>query len=178
MENRFVIALLVDNKSGVLTRISSMFTRRGFNIDSLTVGRTEDPRFSRVTICAQGDDATRKQIMKQARKLYNVHEVKPMPEEDSVRRELALIKLRNKQETRSDILSAVDIFRGKIIDFSPNTLCVEITGNTSKIEAFITVVKPLGILEMCRTGITSLERGCKYLNSETQTFEDSQKCKE
>ncbi len=101
-----------------------------------------------------------------------------MPEDDSVRRELALIKLRNKQETRSDILSAVDIFRGKIIDFSPNTLCVEITGNTSKIEAFITVVKPLGILEMCRTGITSLERGCKYLNSETQTFEDSQKCKE
>lgn len=98
--------------------------------------------------------------------------MKILPVDNSVKRELALIKLRNKPQTRNDILSAVDIFRCKIVDFSPNTLCVEITGNSSKIDAFITVVKPLGILELCRTGVTALERGCIYLNSETKTFEE------
>ena len=171
-EDRFIIGILVDNAAGVLTRVSSLFTRRGFNIDSLTVGTTEDPRYSRITISAHGDEAIRKQIIKQVRKLYNVKEVKILPIDNSVKRELALIKLRNKPQTRNDILSAVDIFRCKIIDFSPNTLCVEITGNSSKIDAFITVVKPLGILELCRTGVTALERGCIYLNSETKTFEE------
>ena len=127
---KFVIAILVDNQPGVLTRISSMFTRRGFNIDSLTVGETEDPNLSRITIVTHGDDSVRKQIIKQCKKLYNVMEVKVMDEEQSVKRELALIKLRNRPETRQDILSAVDIFRSKIIDYSPNTLCVEITGET------------------------------------------------
>lgn len=168
---KFVIAILVENQPGVLTRISSMFTRRGFNIDSLTVGVTEDPKFSRITISAHGEDSVRKQILKQCRKLYNVAEVKVLPPEASVNRELALIKLRNKPETRQDILSAVDIFRSKIIDYSPNTLCVEITGETSKINAFIAAVQPLGILEMCRTGVVSLDRGCTYLNRQTQTVE-------
>ncbi len=167
MEKKFVIAVLVENQPSVLTRVSGMFTRRAFNIDCLTVGETEDPNYSRVTICATGDDSVRKQLMMQLRKLYNVKEVKVMEHDKSVYRELALIKLKNSPETRQEVISAVDIFRSKIVDFSPSTLCVEITGETSKIEAFIALVKPHGILEICRTGIVALERGCNYLNSDT-----------
>lgn len=162
----FEIACLVDNASGVLTRVSSMFTRRGFNINSLTVGTTEDPDCSRITISVNGDEAIRSQCIKQLKKLYNVKEVEEMVPEERVSRELALIKLKNTPDTRSDIVSAVDIFRCKIIDFSPNTLCVEITGETSKINAFIAVVEPFGILEMCRTGVVALQRGCRYLNKQ------------
>ncbi len=162
----FVIAILVDNQPGILTRVSSMFTRRGFNIDCLTVSETEDHRYSRITIAVSGDEAIRRQIIKQVRKLYNVREVKVMERERSVNRELALIKLRNSPDTRQEVLSAVDIFRSKIVDFSPTTLCVEITGETSKIEAFIALVEPLGILEMCRTGVVAIERGEHYLKGE------------
>jgi acetolactate synthase-1/3 small subunit len=167
MEKKFVIAILVENQPSVLTRVSGMFTRRAFNIDSLTVGETEDPNYSRITIHATGDDSTRKQVMMQLRKLYNVKEVKVMEHTKSVYRELALIKLKNDPSTRQEVLSAVDIFRSKIVDFSPSTLCVEITGESSKIEAFIALVKPLGILEMCRTGVVALERGSEFLNSDT-----------
>lgn len=163
---RFEIACLVNNSAGVLTRVSSMFTRRGFNINSLAVGPTEDPECSRITISVNGDEAIRSQCIKQLRKLYDVKEVKEMVSEERVSRELALIKLKNTPETRADIVSAVDIFRCKIIDFSPNTLCVEITGEPTKINAFIAVVEPYGILEMCRTGIVALQRGCSYLNSD------------
>ncbi len=164
---RFVIAILVENQPGILTRVASMFNRRGFNIDSLTVSETETHEYSRITISLTGDDGICRQIIKQLKKLYNVKEVKVMSKEKSVYRELALIKLRNVPETRQEILSAVDIFRSKIVDFSPSTLCVEITGETSKIEAFIALVEPLGILEMCRTGVVAIERGCHYLNSDT-----------
>lgn len=164
---RFVIAILVENQPGILTRVASMFNRRGFNIDSLTVSETEMHEYSRITISLTGDDGTCRQIIKQLKKLYNVKEVKVMDKPKSVYRELALIKLQNKPETRQEILSAVDIFRSKIVDFSPSTLCVEITGETSKIEAFIALVEPLGILEMCRTGVVAIERGCHYLNSDT-----------
>ncbi len=164
---KFVIAVLVDNQFGVLTRVSGMFTRRGFNIDSLTVGETEDPNYSRITITLTGDDSVRRQVVKQLKKLYNVKEVKVLDHSTTVCREMALIKLKNSPETRQDVMAAVDIFRSKIIDYSPNTLCVEITGESSKIEAFIALVKPLGILEMCRTGVVALERGCRYLNSDT-----------
>ncbi len=167
MMERFVIAILVENQPGILTRVASMFNRRGFNIDTLTVSETENHDYSRITISLTGDDGTCQQIIKQLRKLYNVKEVKVMDKPQSVYRELALIKLQNKPETRQEILSAVDIFRSKIVDFSPSTLCVEITGETSKIEAFIALVEPLGILEMCRTGVVAIERGCHYLNSET-----------
>lgn len=169
MMEHFEIACLVDNATGVLTRVASMFTRRGFNINSLTVGTTEDPKYSRITISVNGDEKIRSQCIKQLAKLYNVREVQEMIPEDRVSRELALIKLRNTPATRADIVSAVDIFRCKIIDFSPNTLCVEITGEPSKINAFITVVQPYGILEMCRTGVVALERGCHYLNRDTST---------
>ncbi len=162
----FEIACLVRNEAGVLTRVSSMFTRRGFNINSLAVGPTEDPEFSRITISVNGDENIRSQCIKQLRKLYDVKDVKEMISDERVGRELALIKLKNVPETRSDIVSAVDIFRCKIIDFSPNTLCVEITGEPSKINAFIAVVEPYGILEMCRSGLVALQRGCSYLNED------------
>ena len=164
---RFIIAILVENQPGILTRVASMFNRRGFNIDSLTVSETETHEYSRITISLTGDDGICRQIIEQLKKLYNVKEVKVMDKPKSVYRELALIKLQNKPETRQEILSAVDIFRSKIVDFSPSTLCVEITGETSKIEAFIALVEPLGILEMCRTGVVAIERGCHYLNSDT-----------
>lgn len=166
MEQRYVIAILVDNAPGILTRVASMFNRRGFNIDSLTVSETENPKYSRITISLTGDRSVARQIIKQLNKLYNVKEVEIMEKDVSVYRELALIKLRNSPDTRQEILSAVDIFRSKIVDFSPETLIVEITGETSKIEAFISLVQPLGILEMCRTGVVAIERGSNMLNSE------------
>ncbi|MCR4647149.1 MAG: acetolactate synthase small subunit [Oscillospiraceae bacterium] len=166
MEQRYVIAILVDNAPGILTRVASMFNRRGFNIDSLTVSETENPKYSRITISLTGDRNMARQIIKQLQKLYNVKEVEIMEKDVSVYRELALIKLRNSPDTRQEILSAVDIFRSKIVDFSPETLCVEITGETSKIEAFISLVQPLGILEMCRTGVVAIERGSNMLNTE------------
>ena len=166
MEQRYVIAILVDNAPGILTRVASMFNRRGFNIDSLTVSETENPKYSRITISLTGDRSVARQIIKQLNKLYNVKEVEIMEKDVSVYREDALIKLRNSPDTRQEILSAVDIFRSKIVDFSPETLIVEITGETSKIEAFISLVQPLGILEMFRTGVVAIERGSNMLNSE------------
>lgn len=167
MVQRYVIAILVDNAPGILTRVAGMFNRRSFNIDCLTVSETEKAEYSRITISLTGDDSIAKQIIKQVKKLYNVKQVKIMQKDESVYRELALIKLKNCPETRQDILSAVDIFRSKIVDFSPETLCVEITGESSKIEAFISLVEPLGIMEMCRTGVVAIERGSKMLNSES-----------
>ncbi len=166
MDNLFEIACLVDNEAGVLTRVASLFTRRGFNINSLTVGTTNDPRYSRVTISIFGDEQIKSQCLKQLGKLYCIHQVDEMVPGERVSRELALIKLKNTPLTRPEIVSAVDIFRCKIVDFSPNTLCVEITGEPSKINAFITVVEPYGILEMCRTGVVALQRGCHYLDQE------------
>lgn len=154
----FVIAVLVSNISGVLTRVSSMFTRRGFNIDSLTVGETESSEFSRITISFSGDDYTKEQILRQLYKLHDVKEAKVL-ENDIVQRELLLIKVKNCPETRQDILAAVDIFRSKIIDYSTTALCCELTGESTKVNAFIELLKPFGIIEMCRTGIVALERG-------------------
>lgn len=157
---RFVIAALVENKYGVLTRVSGLFMRRGFNIDSLTVGETDDPAYSRITITLCGDDYIREQFINQLKKLYNVKNVKYLEEKKSVERELMLIKVKNSPENRSEVMAAADIYRAKIIDYNPKTLCVEVTGEPSKINAFIDVVKPLGIIELCRTGVVALERSC------------------
>jgi acetolactate synthase-1/3 small subunit len=159
MNNKFVIAVLVSNVAGVLSRVSGMFTRRGFNIDSLTVGETESSGFSRITITFSGEEYTKEQIIRQLRKLHEVREVKVLSTADSVIRELVLIKVRNTPESRQDIMTAVEIFRSKIVDYSPTALCCELTGESSKINAFIELVKPYGIIEMCRTGIVALERG-------------------
>ena len=157
-KNQFVIAVYVDNESGVLTRVTSMFTRRGFNIDALTVGETESPAYSRITICLSGDGYAREQLINQLRKLHNVKKVDVL-RDDCIKRELMLIKVRYTSETRADIISASDVYRGKIIDYTPNEMCIEVTGDPSKIDAFIQLMIPFGIIEMCRTGIVALERG-------------------
>ena len=163
MNNKFVIAVYVDNKYGVLTRVTSMFTRRGFNIDALTVGETECPEYSRITICLSGDGYAKEQLINQLRKLYNVKKVDVLEEDISIKRELMLIKVRYNKETRADIISASDVYRGKVIDYTPDEMCIEVTGEPSKIDAFIKLMIPFGIIEMCRTGIVALERGSNRL---------------
>lgn len=158
MEN-FVISILVANRAGVLTRVSSMFTRRGFNIDTLTVGETESPEFSRITVTHRGDKAICDQIVKQLEKMYDVQKVQVMERDTTAARELLLIKVKHSADQRQDIMSVADVFRAKIIDFSQEALVIEIQGATSKINAFIELLKPYGILEMCRTGLVALERG-------------------
>ncbi|MBQ6022798.1 MAG: acetolactate synthase small subunit [Clostridia bacterium] len=163
--NRYVLSVYVENKYGVLTRVASLFMRRGFNIDSLTVGETENPEFSRITITLRGDDYTCEQIINQLKKLHNVKKVKLISDGSKVERELMLIKVRNTPENRNDIMAAAEIFRAKIIDYSTDYMCVEVTGEPSKINAFIDVLQPLGIVEMCRTGAVALERGSSILVS-------------
>lgn len=156
---QFIISILVANRSGVLTRVSSMFTRRGFNIDTLTVGETESPEFSRITVTHRGDKSICDQIVKQLEKMYDVKKVQVMKRDTTVARELLLIKVKHDPKQRQDIMSAVDVFRAKIIDFSQEALVIEIQGATSKINAFIELLEPYGIIEMCRTGLVALERG-------------------
>ena len=156
---RSVIAVYVENKYGVLARVSGMFMRRGFNIDSLTVGETDDPAYSRITITLNGDDYAREQLVNQLYKIHNVKSVKLLDSENSVERELMLIKVKNTPENRSEVIAATEIYRAKIIDYNTDSMCVEVTGEPLKIKAFIDVMKPLGIVEMCRTGVVSLERG-------------------
>ncbi len=163
--NKFIIAVYVDNKFGVLTRVTSMFTRRGFNIDALTVGETESPEYSRITISMSGDGYARDQMINQLRKLFNVKKVEVLEKENSINRELLLIKVHNNSNAGNDIMNAVNIFRAKIIDYSQEALCIEVTGDSEKIDAFIDVLKPIGIIEMCRTGIVALERGNSSLLS-------------
>ena len=163
--NKFIIAVYVDNKFGVLTRVTSMFTRRGFNIDALTVGETESPEYSRITICMSGDGYARDQMINQLRKLFNVKKVEILEKESSINRELLLIKVHNNSNISNDIMNAVNIFRAKIIDYSQEALCIEVTGDSEKIDAFIDVLKPIGIIELCRTGIVALERGNSSLLS-------------
>ena len=160
---RSVIAVYVENKYGVLARVSGMFMRRGFNIDSLTVGETDDPNFSRITVTLTGDDYAREQLVHQLYKLHNVKRVKLLDSENAVERELMLIKVKNTPENRSEVIAATEIYRAKIIDYTTDSMCVEVTGEPSKIKAFIEVMKPLGIVEMCRTGVVSLERGSNIL---------------
>lgn len=163
MNEKFYIGIIVSNQSGVLTRVSGMFARRGFNIDSLTVGETTDPKFSRMTIMATGDEYIKEQIVKQLSKLYDVKKVEVMPPKETVIRELLLIKIKVSNENRSDIMAAVDVFRGKVIDFKHNSITVEITGEPSKLGAFLDYVEEFGILEMGRTGVTAMQRGSNCL---------------
>jgi len=156
--NKFVLAVYVDNKAGVLTRVTAMFTRRGFNIDALTVGETDIPEYSRITISMSGDEYVREQLICQLKKLYVVKKVQVLDDEP-IKRELMLIKVKNQAEHRSDIMTAVDVFRASVIDYSPEGMCIEVTGSPSKIDAFVKLMQPFGILEMCRTGIVALDRG-------------------
>ncbi len=160
---RYVIAVYVENKYGVLTRVAGLFMRRGFNIDSLTVGETENPDYSRITITLRGDEYAREQLINQLKKLHNVKKVKLLNSDNTVEREMMLIKVINTPENRSEIMDASEIYRAKIIDYNTSVICVEITGEPVKIKAFIEVMKPLGIVEICRTGVVALERGSNIL---------------
>ncbi len=157
-KEKFILAVFVENKAGVLTRISSMFTRRGFNIDNLTAGETENSEYSRITISMQGDEYVREQMIAQLKKLVVVKKVEVL-EPDAIKRELLLIKVQNNSASRNDIMTAVDVFRASVVDYSPESMCIEVTGMPSKTEAFIKLMQPFGIMEMCRTGVVALDRG-------------------
>ena len=154
-----VFQLLADNTSGVLSRISGLFSRRGYNIESITAGGTADPRYSRITIVATGDDEVLEQIEKQVSKLVDVKDVKVLRPEESVYRELIMVKVRACAEERPSIVAITDIFRAKIVDVSPESLVIEMTGTQSKIDAFLGRLSGHEILELARTGITGLTRG-------------------
>ena len=157
--NKHVLSILVENQSGVLSRISGLFSRRGYNIDSLSVGETENPVFSRITVVASGDHMIIDQIRKQVSKLAEVIEVIDLLPENSVVRELALVKVKASPDARPEIVGIVDIFRAGIIDVSLGTLTVEITGEQGKIQAFVDLMEPYGIKELVRTGLTGIQRG-------------------
>lgn len=154
-----VLSLLVDNTSGVLSRVAGLFSRRGYNIESLTVGETADPRYSRMTIVAVGDELILEQITKQLAKLVDVVDIKVLNAENSVNRELVLVKVRVDGEDRQSVISMVNVFRGKIVDVGVDSLIIELTGQQSKLDAFLRLLKDYEILELARTGITGLSRG-------------------
>lgn len=154
-----VFQILVDNTSGVLSRISGLFSRRGYNIESITAGTTADPRYTRITIVASGDDAILDQIEKQLAKLVDVRDIKELKPECSVYRELAMVKVKADDMQRQGLISIADVFRAKIIDVARDSLMIELTGTQEKIEAFMNLLGGYEILELARTGIAGLGRG-------------------
>ncbi|MDO4333670.1 MAG: acetolactate synthase small subunit [Eubacteriales bacterium] len=154
-----VFQLLVDNTSGVLSRISGLFSRRGYNIESITAGVTADPRYTRITIVASGDDEILDQIEKQVGKLIDVRDIRELEPEDSVFRELALIKVKAGAADRPGIIAVANVFRANIIDVGSENLIIELTGSQSKIEAFLKLLDGYEILELARTGVAGLCRG-------------------
>ncbi len=154
-----VLSLLVDNTSGVLSRVSGMFSRRGYNIDSLSVGVTENPKYSRMTVAVSGDDRILSQIKKQLNKLEDVVDIIELEDGSSVRRELVLVKVKADMQERQEIIAVANVFRASIVDVSPDSLMIELTGNTNKIEAFINLLNGFTIQEFVRTGLTGLVRG-------------------
>ena len=159
--NKKVLSVLVDNTSGVLNRVAGLFSRRGYNIDSLTVGVTQDPRYSRMTIVVTGDDDIIEQIIKQIEKLVDVNKVEVLEDNNSVCRELILTKVKTTPEQRQQVMAVADIFRAKIVDVGIDALMIELTGNQNKLDAFLNLLAEYEILELVRTGITGLARGTK-----------------
>lgn len=157
--HRKVFQLLVDNTSGVLSRISGLFSRRGYNIESITAGVTADPKYTRITIVTSGDDEILDQIEKQVAKLVDVRDIKELKPNESVYRELTMIKVKASAEERQGVIAIADIFRAKIVDVSKDSLIIELTGNQEKIDAFINLLDGYEILELARTGIAGLGRG-------------------
>jgi acetolactate synthase I/III small subunit len=157
--DRYVLSALVQNHAGVLSRVSGLFSRRGYNIDSLTVGETQEPGVSRMTIVVRGDEATIEQIQKQLEKLVEVGAVRRLESSKAVYRELALIKISASHQNRSDILQIANVFRARVVDVSNETLTVEVTGDQEKVDGLIELLQPYGIRELARTGIAALERG-------------------
>ena len=157
--DKVVFSMLVENSSGVLSRIAGLYSRRGYNIDSITAGVTADPKFTRITIVARGDEIILEQIEKQLLKLVDVVDIKRLDPDSSVCRELVLLKVLCNEQNRQNIISIADIFRAKIVDVSIESLASELVGSQTKIEAFIRMLQGVEILELARTGITGLSRG-------------------
>ena len=158
-EQRKVVSLLVDNQAGVLTRISSLFTRRGFNIDSLTVSATNDPAISRITVTVYGDRRRLDQLMLQTERLEVTHQVFVLDDRNTLQRELLLLKVAANVSNRAELQEIANIYKAKIIDLSPDSMIFELTGKPEKIDAFLRMFEGYSILEQCRTGVTALERG-------------------
>ncbi|NLN22095.1 MAG: acetolactate synthase small subunit [Syntrophomonadaceae bacterium] len=159
---RHILAVLVENQPGVLTRVSGLFSRRGYNIESLAVGQTHDPEISRMTIVVDGDDQVIEQVVKQLEKLVDVINVRDISEAEHVDRELVLIKVKAEPTVRGEIMQIVDIFRARIVDIGHNSLIIECTGDEGKIKAIEKSLRPFGILELVRTGKIAMVRGQKY----------------
>ena len=155
---RHTISVLVENKFGVLTRVAGLFSGRGYNIDTLNVGPTADPATSRMTIVTRGDDATLEQIVKQLKKLTNVLEVEDFRETEYIDRELVLVKVAVDSSSRAEVMQITDIFRSKIVDVQPKSLTIEVSGNESKVEKFLDLMKGFGIKDLTRTGKVALPR--------------------
>jgi acetolactate synthase-1/3 small subunit len=156
---KHTLSVLVENKPGVLTRVAALFARRGFNIDSLAVGETEDPALSRMTITVVGLDKPIEQVTKQLHKLINVIKISDLAPETTVERELVLVKVATNAETRSEIMQIVEIFRAKIIDVSREAVVIEVTGTREKVDAMLTLFRPFGVIELARTGRIAIRRG-------------------
>ncbi len=162
---RHTISVLVENEFGVLARVAGLFSGRGFNIESLTVAETLDPTVSRITLVTRGDDQVLEQIEKQLNKLVPVIKVIDFADSPHVEREMALVKITANEKTRSEIMNIIDIFRGKVIDVSPRSYIVELTGDEEKIEAVLELLAPLGIQEIVRTGKVAMHRGTRLLEA-------------
>ncbi len=161
-----VLSVLVENHAGVLARVASLFCQRGFNIDSLTVSATDNPAISRITVVTEGEKQVLEQIIKQTGKLVETKRVIPLKSAESLFRELLLIKLEADETIRGEICNVCDVYRAKVVDLTLNSMIIELTGDPHKIDGFLTMMKKYTIIEMCRTGLTALERGYS-----TQTIE-------
>ena len=164
---RFTVAILVNNQFGVLNRVTSMFRRRQFNISALTVSETESSKYSRITILSEGDEITKQQLINQLYKLPEVVSVAELDPEETVSRELLLIKVENNAETRPDVRAAVDAFEAKIVDYNIQSMVIQMVGDSRKTDDFINLMLSYGIMEICRTGVVALERGASTIRKVT-----------
>ena len=165
---RHIITLLVENRAGVLARIAALIAAKGYNIDSLTVGETMDPSISRMSLVVRGDDSVVEQAVKQLNRLIDVIRVTDLTGEEFVERELVLVKVKAKSEAKAEILQIADIFRAKVVDVAPFSYMLELTGAEDKLNAFIELLRPYGIQEFARTGMTVMTRGSKMLSKQTE----------
>jgi acetolactate synthase-1/3 small subunit len=165
---KHLLAILVDNKFGVLSRVAGLFSARGYNIESLSVGETLDPTVSRMTIVVQGDEFVIEQVMKQLHKLIDVIKVSDLTDDSHVERELVLVRVNAEPQHRAEILRVGDIFRARVVDVTPTSFVLEATGDEGKIEAFIELLRPMGIQEVVRTGKVAIARGPKTRARKTE----------
>ncbi|MCB4757742.1 MAG: acetolactate synthase small subunit [Elusimicrobia bacterium] len=163
-EQSHVISVLVENKAGVLARIAGLFSARGYNIDSLAVGTTDDPQMSRMTIVVKGDERVLEQVEKQLNKLVDVIKVMDYAKTPHIERDLMLVKVAADKENRSEIIQMCDVFRANIVDAGTDSIIIEVTGDDDKLEAFLNMVRPFGIRESVRTGVVAMARGGKAVN--------------